>query len=163
VIWGWISREHHSEVIAAKDALILALQEQLARTVEVTVTLPKDFAVIQPAVIQKPVARRKKDRQDTPFNYADVDETNANELKALVDFNLGQRAKMANSFERRQALSSVLVQIRAAKEARLRERLRSTELTTPVIQAEAPQDEDVDESNVPAHVRALIADAESGV
>ena len=58
-LW-FISREHHAEVVAAKDALIRSLEtqnavlaERLAEPVAVTVKLPEDFAVLQSAIVRR--------------------------------------------------------------------------------------------------------------
>jgi len=165
----WVSREHHTDVVAAKDRLIASLEaqnavlaERLAEPVAVTVTLPKDFAVLQPAVVQRPATRGKK-RADAaePVNYADMDETNHAQLAATVITQLGSRAKTANNWERRQILSSLIIQIRAAKAARLRDQINAEVgwmegSTAPSAQPPAA----AQHQDVPLHIRELIEQAE---
>jgi hypothetical protein len=72
----WISREHHLEVVAAKDALILLLEaqnavlaERLAEPISVSVNLPENFAMVQPAVV-----RRRKDGAPSPVTHRETPE-----------------------------------------------------------------------------------------
>ena len=84
-MFGLISREHHAEVVAAKDALIRSLEvqnavlaERLAEPVVVTVKLPEDFAMVQPAVLR----RKRQQDSETPrrevreVDWANVDISN---------------------------------------------------------------------------------------
>lgn len=83
----WISREHHKEVIAAKDALIESLEaqnavlaERLAEPVAVTATLSDNFVLVQPAVVRhkKPHEVKGPDsRKDAAeIDWANVDPSN---------------------------------------------------------------------------------------
>lgn len=157
----WISREHHREVVDAYKLLvdslrneIDSLEKRMETPVAVTVELPKDFAVIQPAVVSSPARRKKKDNPAVPkLDYAEVDERDVNQLRTLVDFHLGPRAETANRWERRQVLQSVIVQIRAAKDAKLRNGLKASEDPLPETQ---------ETTNVPQHVKDMIEKAERG-
>lgn len=163
--WPWISREHHAEVVAAKDCLIESLKLQLAAVMEqpknIAVALPKDFAVIQQAIVQKPGSRRKKEPEQPPIDYAEVDETNLHQIGALVAHELGPRFKTANPWEKRQVLSSLIVRIKSAKAEKLRKRLQEASGVPEYVPetASAPE-QDAEEVNAPAHIRELIAEAE---
>ena len=76
-MFGFISREHHAEVVAAKDALIQSLEaqnavlaERLAGPVAVTVKLPEDFALVQPALVRR---KRPQDPETPRKDAKEVD------------------------------------------------------------------------------------------
>lgn len=158
----WVSRHDHDAVVAAKDELIAYqrqlisdLREMLARPVAVTVTLPEDFAVIQPAIVRTP-RKREVDQRTAAFqkiDWAEIDEKNPDQLRTAVDFILGPRAKGANRYERRHALNSVLANIQAAREKKLRDRSMALQ---------EPQDSEPDAANVPLHIKQMIENAEKG-
>lgn len=96
----WISREHHQEVIAAKDALIASLEvqnavlaERLAEPVAVSVTLPETFAMVQPALVR----RRKENapsptahKEPTEVDWANVDANNPFIMAELASQEFGR-------------------------------------------------------------------------
>lgn len=157
----WVSRREYLAVVAAKSELIAyqreliaELRNMLTRPVEVSVQLPTDFAVIQPAVVRAP-ARASKERSPELKNidYAEIDESNLAQMKSVVDMHLGPRAKTANRWERRQVLNGVLAQIQAAREKKLHDRAQAADAVAP---AQEP------EQQVPMHIRKMIEDAEKG-
>jgi hypothetical protein len=158
----WVSREMHQEVVAAKDQLIASLREQIAALgkrldapVAVTVELPKDFAVIQPAVVDAPGRRRKQPTSPvSPIDYAEVNENDPVQLQTLVNYHLGERAGKANRWEKRQILDGILVKISAARGDKMRKAM---------LQATAARNgETPDPQNVPQHLVDLIETAAKG-
>jgi len=158
--WPWISRATHKEVVAAKDeviamqrGIIAGLRETLSRPAEITVRLPEDFAVIQPAFVRRPARARAPEQTQVleKIDYASIDTKDVNQLAKAVAFQLGDRAKTANRWEKRQALRSVLVQVEAAREQKLRDRLKT-----------AQTDESAEIPGFPQHLKGLIEKAERG-
>jgi len=96
----WISREHHHEVVAAKDALILSLEahnavlaERLEKPIAVTVHLPKDFAMVQPAVVrhkQKHTESPAPTNEVPPIDWATVNPGDNFQMAQLAAQELGQ-------------------------------------------------------------------------
>lgn len=172
----WVSREMHEAVCAEKDrhivslrAQIAGLEKRLAEPIAVTVTLPKDFAVIHPAQISKPGKRKKAlDAGNVlpaapNIDLAEVDERDEATLAALAVGKLGRRA--ANGWELSQVIRGIQIEIRAAKAAK-RRRLALEREEEPIeeiqLQAGAELDEPVDLSKVPAHILDKVAEAEGG-
>lgn len=157
----WVSREMHAAVVAAKDQYISSLEGQIAALekrldspIAVTVELPKDFAVIQKAVVEQTSCRRKKTAQPgqlAPIDYAAVNEKDPLQLATLVNYHLGERAEHANRYERRHALQSVLVKIREAREENARKAMLARRPQEPEAVSDAPQ-----------HIKDLVAAAEKG-
>ena len=119
----WISREHHLEVVAAKDALIVSLEaqnavlaERLAEPVSVSVSLPENFAMVQPALV-----RRRKENAPSPaahkqpqeVDWANVDANNPFVMAELASQEFG---RMLSPIELSQWTMRVRSQIAAAKE-----------------------------------------------
>ena len=119
----WISREHHREVVAAKDALILSLEaqnavlaERLAEPVAVSVQMPENFALLQPAIV-----KRKKDqpagldsRKTAPeVDWANVDPNNPFVMAELAAQEFG---RMLGPIELDQWTHRVRSQISGAQE-----------------------------------------------
>lgn len=119
----WISREHHQEVIAAKDALIASLETQnavlvkrLAEPVSVSVQLPENFALVQPALVRRrkeglpsPVPRKEAPEVD----WANVDADNPFIMAELAAQEFG---RMLSPIELSDWMLRVRRQINAAKE-----------------------------------------------
>jgi hypothetical protein len=118
----WISREHHLEVVAAKNALILSLEaqnavlaERLAEPVAVSVKLPENFAMVQPAVVR----RRKADapspdavKEAPEIDWSTVDPDNAATMAMLAVQEFG---RMVGPVELDQWARRVKLQIAASK------------------------------------------------
>ena len=119
----WISREHHLEVVAAKDALIASLEVQnailakrIAEPLSVAVQLPENFALVQPAIV-----RRRKENQPSPdarktapeVDWANVDANNPFIMAELAAQEFG---RMLAPIELEQWTVRVRHQIAAAKE-----------------------------------------------
>lgn len=163
--WPWVSRrvflavlEAKNEVIASQREHIKELREILARPVAVTVTLPKDFAVVQPALVSDRSKRAKKKQQDAigKIDLAEIDLNDPVQLATLVNYELGERAQSANRWERRQVLRGLLVRIRAAKDEKLRQRSIAADSKLP---ASLPDDQ---AASVPQHIREMVESAERG-
>ena len=119
----WISREHHIEVVAAKDALIASLEEQnavlaerLAEPVSVSVNLPENFAMVQPAVV-----RRRKESAPSPVQHkepVEVDWANVNPDNPFIMAELAAQefGRMLSPIELADWTRRVRQQIVAAKE-----------------------------------------------
>jgi hypothetical protein len=174
----WVSREMHDAVLAERERVIVALRAQIAMLekrlldpIPVTVTLPKDFAVIQPAVVQSPTRKKKKkDRGEDSLtaaashvDLASLDENDTHTLMVIAVGKNGRRA--ANEFEMRQWVRTLKVEIQAAKAAkRRRESLEQDEPAEKQIELQAGDDLDapVDDAHIPAHIREQIEAAERG-
>jgi len=169
--WPWISREHHRDVVDAYRLLVQALHEQidelekrLAAPIAVSVTLPKDFAVIQPAIVQKPA--RKKKQQDGEvlpaapnIDLADVDENDPKTLASLAFAKYNR--KPTNTWELNQWIRGIKVEVQAAKAAKRRRML--DEAHEPAIKMEELQTGDEDDAVRPsAETIARIEAAERG-
>ena len=119
----WISREHHQEVVVAKDALIASLEVQnavlakrLSDPFSVTVQLPENFALVQPAVV-----RRRKENQPSPAARKDVPEVDWANVDANNSFTMAELAaqefgRMLSPIELSAWTQRVRRQIAAAKE-----------------------------------------------
>lgn len=156
--WGWISREHHEEVVAGKDALIRSLEVQnvilaarLAEPIAVTVELPEDFAVIQPAFIRR---KRPKPEGEIPAERAPVDWANVdeNDLVRIAELAAAELGSGATPYAKAQCVGRIRASIRRAK---LNRRTHS-QASGSVGVIEHP------EPTVPAHVAAMIEEAERG-
>lgn len=170
----FVSREHHSAVLLERDRVIVALKEtisilerRLLQPVPVTVQLPKDFAVIQPAVVQQPRVKKKRGEVIAPsgerIDLADVDENNLQLLGVLAIQKYGRRAH--NSYEGSQWIRGMQTEIRAAKSAKRRREAKEKTAPPPEVaqlQEGIELDEDVDESKVPCEVLERIHQAERG-
>lgn len=155
----WISREHHFEVIAAKDALISTLKAQnailaarLAEPIAVTVEMPKDFALLQPAVMR----RRKPDeaprKTDVDVDWANVDENNKEQIAKIAADELGG---MVSPVVLAQTVARIRRQVRDAKREKVLNAMRSATVGTVGTPTEP-------ENYVPSAVRDLIESAERG-
>jgi len=97
----WISREHHQEVVAAKDALILSLEaqnavlaERLAEPVSVSVNLPENFALVQPAVVRHRKANAPSPavhKEPQEVDWANVDPNNPFVMAELAAQEFGRQ------------------------------------------------------------------------
>lgn len=154
-MWGLISREHHEEVIAAKDALIQSLEaqnavlaERLAEPVAVSVTMPSDFTLLQPALVKrrKPEETAPVSRKDAPeVDWATVDPNNLGLMAQLAAQEYG---RMLSPIELGDWMTRVRRQISAAKDQNLK---------TPQI----PSVGFLETKPVPAHVLRAIEEAET--
>ena len=154
----WISREHHKEVVAAKDALIASLEaqnavlaERLAEPVAVTVKLPENFAMVQPAVVRhrkesapSPAPRREPQEVD----WANVDPDNPFIMAELAAQEFG---RMLSPIELADWTRRVRRQITAAKEQNSR---------TPQIGTVGLMETSQPAKPVPPQILAQIAAAE---
>jgi hypothetical protein len=161
--WPWISREHHAEVVAAKDAIIDwlgsqndALRERLAQPVAVTVQLPEGFALIQPAIVRSPRAQQQDSK---PINWANVDENDAEEMALLAAREFGRRVS-PDTLSRWTIAAKI--KIRAAR----RDKKAEAALQSGVVGIAGEQPESAESpvkevsAYVPAAVREMIANAE---
>ena len=151
----FISREHHAEVVAAKDALIRSLEaqnavlaERLAEPIAVTVKLPEDFAMLQPAVV-----RRKRPQDPSQANsrkeakevdWANVDLGNPFLMAELASQEFG---RMLSPVELADWMKRVSRQVALAKQQGIR---------TPEI----PSVGTLETKPVPDHILEQIAEAE---
>jgi hypothetical protein len=151
----WISREHHKEVIAAKDALIQSLEaqnavlaERLAEPVAVSVTLPENFAVLQPAIVRHKKHQDPKspaDHKDAKeVDWANVDPSNNYLMAQLCAQEYG---RMVSPIELAEWTQRVRRQIWEAKQQGIR---------TPEI----PVVGTLETKQPPAHIVAMIDQAE---
>lgn len=159
--WPWISREHYEAVTAAKDALIRSLEaqnavlaERLCEPVKVSVELPKDFAVIQPAFIRRPRPQKEPDSPSVDFpktveQWAAIDENDPVELAKLAAHELGPRY---TAYAQGQTVKRLRQSIRDAKQKVARNRTEQGRVATIVTKT----------SEVPAEIAADIAAAERG-
>ena len=157
----WISREHHEAVTAAKDALIRSLEtqnavlaERLCEPVKVSVELPKDFAVIQPALIRRPRPQKEPEQADVDFpktieQWAAIDENDPVALAKLAAHELGPRY---TAFAQGQTVRRLRQSIRDAKKKMAHNRTERGSVSTIVTRR----------SEIPADVAADIAAAERG-
>jgi hypothetical protein len=163
----FVSREHHSDVCAGYERVIVALRAQIAmlekrleQPIPVTVVLPKDFAVIAPAVVQN--QRRKKKQQDADvlpaaptYNLADLDENDNLTLTTVALAKYGRRHH--NAYELSQWVRGIKTEILAAKAAKRRR--EQQEANEPAPKMEELQ---ADSTVAPAHIVALVEEAERG-
>ena len=123
----WISREHHKEVVAAKEALIASLEvqnavlaERLAEPISVSFQLPENFAMIQPAVVRH---RRENTPSPVPHkeaqevDWANVDSDNPFIMAELAAQEFG---RMLSPIELSDWTRRVRRQIQSAKEQNIR-------------------------------------------
>lgn len=161
--WPWISREHYEAVTAAKDALIRSLEaqnavlaERLCEPVKVNVELPKDFAVIQPALIRRPRPQKELEAAFVDYpnkieQWAALDENDPVTLAKLAVHELGPTY---TPFAQGQCVARLRRSIRDAKQKIARNRTQEGRVSTVVTkQSEKP---------VPVDVAADIEAAERG-
>jgi hypothetical protein len=151
----WISREHHLEVVAAKDALIRSLEvqnavlaERLAEPVAVTVQMPENFALLQPAIVKR---RKESPAGPEPHKEApEVDWANVDPENPFIMAELAARefGRLLAPIELADWTARVRRQIKAAKEQGIR---------TPQI----PQVGTLETKQVPAHIKDMIEKAEA--
>ena len=151
----FISREHHAEVVAAKDALIQSLEaqnavlaERLAEPVAVTVKLPEDFALVQPAAVRR---KRPQDpsqpnprKEAAEVDWANVDTQNHFLMAELAAQEYG---RMLSPVELADWMTRVRRQVSMATQQAGRTR-------------EIPTVGTLETKPVPEHIRAKIAEAE---
>jgi hypothetical protein len=172
---GFVSREMYETVLAERERLIVALRAQIAglekrmaEPISVTVALPKDFAIIQPALVSKPKRKKDLDPNDLlpaapNIDLADLDERDDATLATVAFAKYGRRP--ANTWELKQWIRGIQVEVRAAKAARRRKREQERQdppLEETQLQTGLELDEPIDESKIPAHIRESIAAAERG-
>lgn len=170
----WVSRstfravlEAKNEVIAYQREHIRELREALARPVAVTVTLPKDFAILTPAVVSKPSRKKKRDDVDAPaamnLDLSEVDENNLEVLGTIAVAKYGRKAH--NKWELKQWIRGIQIEIRAAKADKRRKQQKEQAEPAPEVgelQKGLELDEPIDESAIPAHIRQMVSAAEGG-
>ncbi len=111
------------EVVAAKDALIASLEaqnavlaERLAEPVSVSVNLPENFAMVQPAVV-----RRRKESAPSPVAHKEAPEVDWANVDANNPFIMAELAaqefgRMLSPIELTEWTHRVQRQIAAARE-----------------------------------------------
>jgi hypothetical protein len=162
----FISREHHDDVIHAKDEVILSLQSQIAilnsrlsEPINVMVEMPAP--VVPSSQVEKQEVRERKPKPLKEIDYATLDENDAAQMAALA----------IQEFERRPSpieLGRWYAQVRMQCQHRRRKRDIESDKTgsvgTVTVKAsgdivvsppEAPKD-------VPKEILELIAAAERG-
>lgn len=154
-MWPWISREHHQAVIAAKDALIRSLEtqnavlaERLAEPIAVSVQMPENFALLQPAIVKRKkeaAAGHEAPKEPLEVDWANVDANNPFVMAELAAREFG---RMLSPVELADWTRRVRHQIRAAKDQSVR---------TPQI----PQVGTLATKQVPAHIAEMIDKAEA--
>ena len=152
-MFGFISREHHVEVVAAKDALIQSLEvqiavlaEHLAEPVAVTVQLPENFAMVQPAVVR----RRQDPSKPNPSKGAkEVDWANVdvNNNFLMAELAAQEYGRMLSPVELADWMTRVRRQVAFAAQQAGRTR-------------EIPNVGTLETKPVPEHIKAKIAEAE---
>ena len=152
----WISREHHQEVVAGKDALIASLEvqnavlaERLAEPIAVTVQMPENFALLQPAIV-----KRKKESMAGPESQKDAPEVDwanvdANNPFVMAELAAKEFGRMLGPVELAEWTQRVRRQIKMAKDQGIR---------TPQIPQVGTLETQPKE--VPAHILTAIAEAE---
>jgi hypothetical protein len=153
----WISRGHHAEVIAAKDALIRSLEAQidtlekkLEQPVKVTVEMPPDFALLQPAIVRRKRAEASGQAEPSKpareVDWANVDPSN-NYLMAQLAAE--EHGRQLGPVELAEWVQRVHRQIAAAKNQQIR---------TPKIPVVGTLQTGND---APAHIREMVERAEA--
>jgi len=164
----WISREHHREVVQAKDDLIhsleqriAALQESIAHPAKIVVTLPDDFAVQDPAVVRRksskkaePAAQEAKPQE--PVDWENIDEKDLVTISRLAAQELGGPS---TPYALASTVSRIQAHIRAAHVAKVRRIVQKGTVGTivpPTINPEKPEEP----QQVPEHIKRMIENAE---
>src|ERR1700744_2607676 len=160
----------HAEVLRAKDETIALLREQIAHSretpVQVSVPLPPDFAVVQPAIVPDGKARPKRERQPKPdpVDFSTIDPNDAIQMAALAKRYLGREPY--NAWELKQIVRNLRRQISAAKANKARSEREAVnqaeterENTLPI---EEPEDQRPEVAYVPLHIANLIETAAKG-
>jgi hypothetical protein len=154
----WISREHHTEVVAAKDALIASLEAQnavlaarLAEPVSVSVQLPENFAMVQPALVRhrKEGAPSPAPRKEAPeVDWANV---NADNPFIMAELAAQEFGRMLSPIELADWTRRVRRQIQSSKEQASR---------TPQIGTIGTLETSLPPRAVPPEILAKIEEAE---
>lgn len=157
----WVSREHHQDVIAAKDALIRSLEVQnvmllqrLDEPISVSVQMPENFTLLQPAIV-----KRRKDAAAGPESRKDIREVDWAKVDADNPFVMAELAsrefgRLLSPIELADWTRRVRHQIRAAKDQGIR---------TPEIPNVGTLETGVNSGAraVPTHIAEMIDRAES--
>ena len=165
--WPWVSREHHREVIAAKDALIAMLEAQnailavrLEEPIKVSVNMPDDLMMMQPAVVR----RRRQDQDEKPvqkpIDWGNLDENDPAVLAKLAADELG---RPVTPYILSQTIGRIKAQIRTAKIERKRNSGEKGQAGT-ISRSALTEMEAVAQGAeyVPADIRKLVESAERG-
>lgn len=165
--WPWIGREHHEEVVAAKNAqlrwqqeTIAALEARIAAPVEVTVKLPDDFAVIQPAVLRTrrtPDSTKPAKPKENEPDWVNLDENDPAALAKAAAWELGGPT---NPYVLAQTIKQIKTNIVRAKTERNRRTLESSSVGT--IPSTEPGVSPTQPDYVPAHIQRMIDSAAEG-
>jgi hypothetical protein len=169
VQWPWIGREHHEEVVGAKNAqirwqqeTIAALEARLAAPVSVTVKLPDDFAMVTPAIVSH---RRRKPVEDAggarkeeePIDWANLDENNPEDLARVAAREIGGKT---TPYVLAQTVARIKTNIVREKLQRNRRTLESSSVGT--IPSAEPGIPSPHPDYVPAHIQRMIDSAAEG-
>lgn len=166
----WVSREMHEAVSHEKDRLIVALQNQinalekrLMQPVPVTVQLPEDFAVLQPAVVlnrkkSAPVAASPEQPAPVAIDWANVDPDDNLAIAQIVAQETG--GAQINAYGLARIVRQIKSQIRTARIQKAIRQHTPAEIPAPAsVEVEKPE---VATSEVPAHIKRIIEAAERG-
>jgi hypothetical protein len=134
----WISRDHHADVVRGKDEVIAVLQAQNealcaklaepAMPVAVTVKLPEDFAVIQPAFIRKKREARAGEPEKKLVDLSLIDE---NDERALALYAASEVGHPLDPYALTTYITRLKTQIIRAKQARRSREQQETPVGTP--------------------------------
>ena len=170
--WPWIGREHHEEVVRAKESQIRWQQETIAALeakiaqpipVKVTIQIPEDMMMVAPAVVSRrrpmDAAAPRKTHDDKPIDWASLDENNNEDLARAAAKELGGPVSPY-------VLNQTVQRIRANIIRDKRERSRRTGEIASVGTIEAPEPGVTSthpDITPPAHVQRLIDKAAEGI
>lgn len=167
----WIGREHHDEVIAAKDALICSLEaqnavlaERLAEPVKVMVEFPKRLVPAKTADNISPAKEKvKKPRPLDEIDYSAIDPKN---MAQMADLAIREFGKIPAPDILSRWYAQVRMQIIWSKRKRAEQANKTGSVGTIVVTEDGvpsildkPQDP---AASVPQNILDMIAAAERG-
>ena len=171
-----ISREHHNEVVAAKDELIRTLLAQnavlavrLEEPIGVTVKLPDGFALVQPAIVRTKARPTRLEDPDQPeqdiIDYSNADENDPVVIAKIAAREMGPGPH--NAYALGQVVNRIRTHIREARSKKLRDsqtagNVGTIHTTEPpeVPQPYIPKPHAEDKVQIPDFVQKLIDEAE---
>ena len=164
----WVSREMHEAVCAEKDRHIVSLRAQIAglekrlhEPIAVTVEMPENLALLQPAVFRdkrprKPVNPEISEPVPEPIDWARLDENSYEQIAKLAAQELG-RPVPAHILS--QTVNRIKARIRMARTQALIRSQESGQVGT-IVPPDTKVAEEVEEPKIPEHIRQRIAEAE---
>lgn len=170
----WVSREHHEAVCLERDRLVVALKTQiialerrLEQPLAVTVKLPDDFAMVQPAFVRSKRPRRDvpAENSSSPINWEDVDENNLAQLSEIAAREMG--GGKFNLYALMRKVNDIKAHIRMAKSQKKSRTVDAGVTGTIVpptvhVAESAKEDEEPDLNVIPAHILERIEAASQG-